>query len=314
MAKKPTYDELKKRNRDLKKEAGLLKKAEKGLRESMEKFRTIFDNANDVVVYTGVDGTILDLNNKVEDVFGYRKEEVVGKNFAEFGFLPPEDLEKMIKLFSNVTRSKVPKMQEINALRKDGSRVVIEVNNRMVVNDGELKGVINIIRDITDRKEAEEALREHRDHLDELVNQRTKSLEEANTALRVLLKQSEEVKNEMEEKILTNVKELVAPYIERIKKTRLDDRQKNFLEILESNLNDIISPFSQKLSSKYLNLTPTEMQVANLIRHGKTTKDIAGLLNLSITTINFHRANIRKKMGIKNIKANLRSYLLSLQK
>jgi DNA-binding CsgD family transcriptional regulator len=93
----------------------------------------------------------------------------------------------------------------------------------------------------------------------------------------------------------------------------LDERQQAYASILETNLNDIVSPFCQSLSSKYLSLTPAEIQVANLVKQGRTAKEIAELLNLSASTVEFHKANIRKKIGIKNTKANLRSHLLSLQ-
>jgi DNA-binding CsgD family transcriptional regulator len=65
------------------------------------------------------------------------------------------------------------------------------------------------------------------------------------------------------------------------------------------------------LRSKYLNLTSREIQIANLIREGKSTKEIAKLLNASSDAIDFHRNNIRNKLGLKNKKTNLRAYLLS---
>ena len=126
-----------------------------------------------------------------------------------------------------------------------------------------------------------------------------------------MLQRLDENKNVLEEKVLFNKRQLIEPYLEKLKKCQLTDRQKNLLDILESNLNDIVSPFARSFSNLYMKLTPTEIQVANLIRQGKTTKEIAELLNLSIKTIEFHRENIRTKIDIKNRKINLRSFLLS---
>jgi DNA-binding CsgD family transcriptional regulator len=162
--------------------------------------------------------------------------------------------------------------------------------------------------DISEKKRAEQALREREEDL----QIKTKSLEEMNTALKVLLKRREEDKTEIEEKILVNVKELVAPFLEKLKSTNLHPRQLAYIDILESNLKDIISPFSRKLSSAYLSFTPTEIQVANLVKQGKAAKEIAELMNVSEWTIKTHRRNVRIKLGIHHKKANLRSYLLSL--
>ena len=86
-----------------------------------------------------------------------------------------------------------------------------------------------------------------------------------------------------------------------------------YLHAVEMSLNNIVSPFVQNLSTKFLKLTPTEIQVANFVKNGKTTKEIADVLNLSIKTVETHRKNIRKKIGISNRKSNLRAYLLNTE-
>jgi PAS domain S-box-containing protein len=163
---------------------------------------------------------------------------------------------------------------------------------------------------IIERRQAQESLSKAHDEL----KAKSHRLQEVNTALKVLLKQREDDKQELQENILSNVKELITPHLERMKKARLDVNQTALVSIVESNLNSIVSPFIRKLSSRYLSLTPMEIRVAGFIKEGRTNKEIGELLFLSPNTIKFHRYNIRVKLGLKNKKANLRSYLLSLAK
>lgn len=161
---------------------------------------------------------------------------------------------------------------------------------------------------ITPLKQAEETIREREGELE----LKTQSLEEANTALKVLLKQREMDKRDLEEKVVANVRQLVTPYLEKIASTRLDARQKAFLDIIAGHLNDIISPFLHRLSAMHLHLTPQEIQVATLVKAGRTTKEISDILSISTNAVDFHRKNIRRKFGLKNQKTNLRSFLMSL--
>jgi DNA-binding CsgD family transcriptional regulator len=165
-----------------------------------------------------------------------------------------------------------------------------------------------IVRDITERKKTEESLKKREEELQIESNR----LEEANTALKVLLKHREDDKKEMEEKFLSNIKQLIFPYVDKLKKSRLGSNQVAYLEIIEANMNDIISPFLQRMSLKHSNFTQTEIQVANLIKVGKTTKEIAALMNVSKGTTDTHRNNIRSKLGLNRKKVNLRAYLLSI--
>ena len=162
--------------------------------------------------------------------------------------------------------------------------------------------------EITALKLAEEALKKSQEELFE----QKQSLEEANIALKVLLKQREADRQELEKKVLTNVKDLVLPYVEKLKNSRLKPRDKTLIEIVETHLNDVISPLLQRFANAKILLTPQEMQVASLVKDGKTSKEIADILNVSETTINFHRKNLRVKFGLTNQKSNLRSYLLSI--
>lgn len=112
--------------------------------------------------------------------------------------------------------------------------------------------------------------------------------------------------------MLINIREIVLPYLERLKSSPLKDNQKVYLDIIERNLLDIASPFMKGLSEVFHRLTPSEIQIINLIKQDKTSKEIADFLSVSPRTVEFHRDNIRKKLGIKKQKINLRSYLTSI--
>ena len=146
----------------------------------------------------------------------------------------------------------------------------------------------------------------------ELMQEREK-LEETNTALRVLLRQRDEDKIRLEETVYNNVDRLVLPYIEKLLLGRLSDKHRTLAEIADNNLRDIVSPFLRTLSSLGLLLTPQETEVANLVRNGRTSKEIADILNLSVSGIDFHRKRLRQKLGLANTQKNLRSYLMTLE-
>lgn len=172
---------------------------------------------------------------------------------------------------------------------------------------------LEIARDITRRKKAEKQQKEITLTLEEKVKQRTAELEDMNATLRILLKKREEDKNEIGENIFANHKLILAPIIENLKKNLTLESQKDMMDILETELKNIISPFSKKLSDHMVNLTPMEIHVADLVKFGKTNKEISEITHSSIHTISRHRENIRKKIGLKNKKINLRSFLLTLE-
>lgn len=172
---------------------------------------------------------------------------------------------------------------------------------------------MEIATDITDLKQSELEQKKTNKYLENLVRKRTNDLQEMNSALKILIKSGKNDKLEVEEKILKNYKLRILPIIDKLKNSLTQTAHQDLIKMLDSELDDIISPFSRRLSQPLLGLTPAEIGVAALIRYGKTNKEISEFLNRSIHTISRHRENIRKKLNLKNKKINLRSYLSTLQ-
>jgi len=170
--------------------------------------------------------------------------------------------------------------------------------------------------DISERKKAEDELVKYREELEQLVAERTQelrdktqTLEEVNIALKVLLQHREEDKKDLEDRFVMNVKNLILPYAEKLKRTHLDERQLAYLGVMETNLTDITSSLIKKMH--HFNFTPTEIEVASLIKEGKSTKEITSVMGIAKSSVDTHRNNIRKKLGIRMEKVNLRSHLQS---
>lgn len=136
------------------------------------------------------------------------------------------------------------------------------------------------------------------------------NLEKVNNALSVLLEKREQDKVKFEEQVLSQVKQLIRPTLTHLQRSNLTSEQNTLLGILENGLSEITSPFAHTMSGMKFHLTPAEIQIADMVRQGLSSKDIAELMHLSPYTISNHRKKIRLKCGIPQ-GANLRSYLLS---
>jgi len=239
---------------------------------------------------------LVELNDAALDQFlpGETKEGVKGKNIFE---IAPESKELGVeKMFMTVINTGNPIVMDDTIMPpRFGEDIHLNIKAFKV---GDELGII--LNDITEMKRAERA-----------IKKREAELEEVNAALRVLLKKREEDKSELEDKVIFSVNKLIIPHLEKLKTSTVDHKHKTLIEIIDSNLHEIISPFKKGLSDRLSAMTPMEIQIANLVKNGRSTKEIAELLNLSPKTIDFHRDNIRKKLGIKNKKVNLRTYLLS---
>jgi DNA-binding CsgD family transcriptional regulator len=136
---------------------------------------------------------------------------------------------------------------------------------------------------------------------------KSKAVEELNVALKVLLHQVQEDKEHLEQRFVINVNKLVLPYLEKMKKGRLNEEQNSYLDIIRANLKGIMSPFLHNVQQ--FNLTQRETQVANLIKD----EEIAEVVGVALDAVNSYRNSIRLKLGLNKKKVNLQAYLQSLR-
>jgi PAS domain S-box-containing protein len=276
-----------------------LKTAEGKLIESEILYRTIFEMTGTSTIIIEDDKTISRVNSEFEKLTGFRKEDTEGK-MTWLEVVDKRDHPWMIELHRKILidPDSVPRNYEFRIVDSSG-RIKYLYHTAGII-PGTRK-VISSSMDITELKEKEEEL-----------TIKSRSLEDLNAALRVMLRQREQDREEFEKTLLSNVKEFVLPYIERLKNGHMENNYLTYVNLIESSLEEILSPFSRKLSSKFSHLTPKEIQVANLIKDGKSSKEIANLLNVSSSAIDVDRYRIRTKLGLNNKKANLQSYLASL--
>ena len=276
------------------------KTMEAALKASEEKYRNIFENAREGIFQTTIEGTILSVNPGFAKLFGYKSPLEIVKSVKDIAYQIYTDPSQRAELKRLLTKHGQVHGFEVQCRRLDGNTIWVSMNARVVKSeDGKDMFYEGTVVDITERKKMQEE-----------IESKSRSLEETNAALRVLLQHREKDNTELEEKVFHNIKELVLPYIDRLKASRHPDQA--IVDIIESNLNDVLSPFIKSMASRYQNFTPKEIQIADLMKKGKTTKEISQILNLSPRTIDIHRYNIRRKLNISIKKVNLQSYLLSL--
>ena len=137
--------------RELRRQTAARLRAEKTLEEVRAQFRSVFDNATDVITCVSRSGKMLDVNARVEQIFGYKREEIVGKHFLRLGILRIQDIPQTVALFRKTLREgKADQFVEIELKHRSGDSVFVEVGTQFIVRDGKVKGAVNIFRDITE--------------------------------------------------------------------------------------------------------------------------------------------------------------------
>ncbi len=191
---------------------------------------------------------------------------------------------------------------ESRGLRRDGGVFPALIDVAVVTDDqGQRLYQVAQVRDLTEFKQTEAELSRQAGELSEL-----------NAALKVLLRQREEEQQEMNERVRHNVKKLIEPHLMELRQSRLDAAQIALVDLVARRLQELTSPLGRTLADLEPGLTPREIQVASHVLNGRTSKEIAALLHISSRAVEAHRLSLRRKLGLKSRRVNLRSYLMSL--
>ncbi len=327
MSAKPNCNELGKQVRSRKIE-GTKPDQAKLTRIETEKMFKIFANlSNDMMHLCDQGGNIIYANPATQRLLGYSISAIVNTQFIKLAH--PDNQQTIRDNFKLLmAKGKPTATREIRLRRHDGAYIDVLVDGLVMDFVGKVKYVGYILRNKTILKQSAQALLKTNQQLQQEIVERkvieakllesrqelqrkASYLEETNIALNVLLKKREKDKVTLEEHVGANIKEFVLPSLEKVMCSNLSASQKTLIKFALLNIKEVTSNFSFKMSSKYFSLSPTEIKVANFIKHGTNTKQIADVLNISVHTVKNHRHKIRKKVGIKNKKINLSTYLSS---
>lgn len=275
-------------------------------REKEEQYLALISSVKEWIWEVDTDNILTFISPRAHDILGYAPEELLGR--SPLDIMHPDEIERILsQLKERMEKKESFTLIERKCIHKDGHTVYVEISGQPFFSaDGNFRGYRGSGSDITERKKFLDVLQEN----DRALLNKSKVLEETNTALRVLLRQIEESRHELENTFVSNIKRLVLPHIEHAKKRHTDEQAMASIDIALINLNQIMSPFLNRIDR--FDFTPKEIQVASYIRDGKSTKEIAELMSVAPSAIHSHRDNIRRKLGIANQRVNLRTYLLSL--
>ena len=310
-----------------------------------ERNGSLFENAGEGIFQASVSGRIINVNPALARLFGYRSPEEMKRIIkAPYGRIYADRKQRA----KNLRKVEVEghAQFEFRFLRKDKSQGWGYASINAVRNaQGRTAYYEGYFLDMTRHKELEEQLEKARDLLEQRVVERTRKiaqlnrdlaadiaqrkkvekelrarekelkrravkLEAFNITLHSLLEQREVDRKDLERRIMTNIDGLIMPCIEQLKGAALTKPVHALVQNLQENLRALTSPFLTRIKAN-AHLTSTELQIADYIKKGKSSKQIGSMMRLSPGTVDFHRNRIRKKLNIRGKKISLQAFLLN---
>jgi len=325
---------------------------EKALHDAHWRLKSIIEGTHVGTFEWNVQSGVTVVNDMWVQMIGYRHAELAPLSRVEWETLThPDDLKKSRELLKQHFTGELPYYTcECRIRHKDGHWVWVRDSGIVgtCTNDGNPLMMFGTTIDITELRQFEEELRSSRDSLQTQVDLKTKDLieknldliievkerkkfeaalrrreqdlsakshllEESNIALNVLLQRLKNEQKEAENMIAANIRQLILPHLDNLNCLGLTEIQKSHVGLIRTNISRLNASFLHNLTVQFALLTPREIQVANMIKDGMSSKDIAAILSISVRSVEFHRNHLRKKLGLSRQPSSLLSFLLSLQ-
>ncbi len=242
--------------------------------------------------------TILIHNRAAAKFFGSSEQSLIGKNTAALLKTTGNrnQFEEAVSLANIEGRHEFVMKQQLWDTKRYLSTTIFCIRDE----ENQKTGFGLISQDITEQKNAVIEL-----------EQKKKEAEDANIALKVMLDQHTRTKESVEEQISIKLQDLVNPYLDLLRQSSINEKQAETIRIIAAHIDSITHQFSPKARKIMLKLSPREAMVADLVRQGKTSKDISDILHISLRTVETYRNNLRKKLGINKKKISLRTFLIT---
>ena len=264
-----------------------------GLTKTTEQLKALMNATTDTALLLDLKGCVVAANAISAKRFGITLDQLLGT--CTYDLMSPS-LAKSRKAKTD----RVVKTGKPHRFEDDRKGIIFDSTIYPVFDEqGTVAQLAVYGKDITKQVKTYRELEEKEKDLEE----KTTLLQDANIALKIMLQKSSENRKDVEADILTILKKRIAPYISKLKQCELDKNMRDYVHMLESNLKEIVSPFSRDLSFEYIDQTAKELRIANLIKENKITKQISvQLTRCQKKTINHHRNTIRNQFEIKNKK------------
>lgn len=262
--------------------------------DSITLFNALFDTAKDATFLIDENGVILTVNPAGKEQHGSPDASLVGEDF--------------IPLFAK--RSQGPAREAMRTLRSREvwTRTVAAVDGQGDIFPAEATlrriqfsdyGLFQLIlHDLSTHEELKEDLRHKK-----------AEVEKMNIALKQVIKSVEEERQELRENLSNQVKKQMLPALDRIAKENVPEIREGYRTVIEDQLADLTGSNGTETDAALLRLSPRELEVCQLIQLGRSGKEIAELLSMSFETVQTHRKNIRKKLGLRGKNTSLFAYL-----